>query len=374
MKTSFLIVAAGEGSRFGGPKWKVTLAGKTLLQWNLERLFDLKHEQDELIVVVPEDDLLRIQEHLPEALSSVNIVVGGKHRIDSVRAGLAAAHGEIVVIHNVANPLAGREDFEQLLQLLRQERCVAAVGQPVVDTLRRVEGSRFQTIDRTHTWRMQTPQAFRADDLRQRLGETDQLLSDEIALFEDSELPFHMVSTSPLNVKVTYPEDLEMLEQALASEILVGLGEDSHSFDESGTIVLGGVSVDGVPKLKGNSDGDLILHALFNAISSALGKRSIGPTADPMAEQGIIDSSKYLDVILRDMLSAGYQIRNLSLSIEGSYPRIEPLVEPMKAHLSSLLGIEDQSIGITATTGEKLSSFGRGEGVRCACLVSLVRT
>jgi len=368
-----MIVAAGEGKRFGIPKWKVQLAGKTLLQRNLELFHELPFSDREIILVTPQSDLEWIRQHLPEAFQDLQLVAGGNQRVDSVKAGLEACTGEIIVIHNVANPMATVEDFQRLVAAVEAQRIICCVGQPVVDTLRKVEAYRFMTVPREAMWRIQTPQAFPAEALRKQIAMAGPHVTDEISLFEQSDHPFKVFPTHPLNTKVTFPEDLDVLEQVLSSEFLVGLGEDSHSFDQTGTIVLGGVKVDGVPKLKGNSDGDLVLHALFNAISSALGKRSIGPTADPMAEQGIIDSSEYLRVLLSDMSSAGFQVRNVSISIEGSYPKIEPIVEPMKQFIAELLGVHPADVGITATTGEKLSSFGRGEGVKCTCLVSLVR-
>lgn len=373
MKISLMIVAAGEGKRFGIPKWKVQLAGKTLLQRNLELFHELPFSDREIILVTPQSDLEWIRQHLPEAFQDLQLVAGGNQRVDSVKAGLEACTGEIIVIHNVANPMATVEDFQRLVAAVEAQRIICCVGQPVVDTLRKVEAYRFMTVPREAMWRIQTPQAFPAEALRKQIAMAGPHVTDEISLFEQSDHPFKVFPTHPLNTKVTFPEDLDVLEQVLSSEFLVGLGEDSHSFDQTGTIVLGGVKVDGVPKLKGNSDGDLVLHALFNAISSALGKRSIGPTADPMAEQGIIDSSEYLRVLLSDMSSAGFQVRNVSISIEGSYPKIEPIVEPMKQFIAELLGVHPADVGITATTGEKLSSFGRGEGVKCTCLVSLVR-
>jgi 2-C-methyl-D-erythritol 2,4-cyclodiphosphate synthase len=92
-----------------------------------------------------------------------------------------------------------------------------------------------------------------------------------------------------------------------------------------------------------------------------------------MVEQGIIDSSEYLQVILKDVQTQGYSIKNVSISLECSQPKIEPLSEQLKQSLSQLIGIEPQRIGITATSGEGLTSFGKGEGIRCTCLVSLAK-
>src|SRR5690606_7165946 len=199
-------------------------------------------------------------------------------------------------------------------------------------------------------------------------------ITDEVQLFEGSGLLVIPIETSPLNQKVTYPQDLELMERLVRSEVLVGIGEDSHFFDTTGTAVLGGLKIEGLPKLHGNSDGDLILHALYNALSSALGGRSLGIIADPMAEQGIIDSSEYLQVVLKEVRQRGYFIHHLSVSIEGLQPKIEPISDRIKQSLADTLTISPRQIGITATSGEGLTAFGKGEGMRCTCVVSLSRS
>lgn len=159
-------------------------------------------------------------------------------------------------------------------------------------------------------------------------------------------------------------------------DLVVGIGQDSHRFDAEGKkgLIIGGVELANETKLEGNSDGDVVLHAVFNAISSALGGRSISITADPMClEQGITDSREYLKVLVSQMITAGYRVNNISLSIECKRPKIEPIVNDMKGALSELLQVESGRIGITATSGEGLTDFGRGEGVQCLVTVSLVR-
>jgi len=354
MKTSIILVAAGKGERFGQPKWQVRLAGKTLLEWCLETIERLEFEKK--VIVIGADG-----------------IQGGETRHASVLAGLKQATGDLVIIHNVANPLAGVEDFIRVREELMKQDAAIFVGQKAVDTLRRVKSGSSATLERSDTWRVQTPQGFRRESLMKAVElNRDPNITDEIQLYEHGGTIIAL-ETAAVNQKITYPEDLELMERYLSSEVLIGIGEDSHPFDSTGSMLLGGVKVEGLPKLKGNSDGDVILHALFNAISSALGERSLGITADPMAEQGIIDSSEYLKVILSEAGKKGFVINNVSISLECAQPKVEPLVEQLKASLSQLLMINLQRIGITATSGEGLTSFGKGEGIRCSCIVSLAR-
>jgi 2-C-methyl-D-erythritol 4-phosphate cytidylyltransferase/2-C-methyl-D-erythritol 2,4-cyclodiphosphate synthase len=371
MKSSIILVAAGSGSRFGQAKWSVDLLGKTLLERNLELFTRLAFEH-EVIIVAPESDLDEIKGL--DIAKGAFIVPGGSQRNESVKIGLENASGESVLIHNVANPLADEQDFFVLHHWIEKRDGAAFVGQPVVDTLRRVGEHSTQTIDRTDMWRVQTPQAFRRATLLQLLNENqDPDVTDEVQLYEKESMSVAAFESSEMNHKITYKPDLSWAEALLTKETLVGLGEDSHAFDTTGTMKLAGVAIEGIPKLKGNSDGDVILHALYNAFSSALGGRSLGPTADPMAEQGILDSAEYLDVVLKKCKEAGFRPFQISISLECARPKIEPLVEELKDHLSNLLSIPPGKIGITATTGEELSSFGKGEGIRCHAVVSLIR-
>jgi 2-C-methyl-D-erythritol 2,4-cyclodiphosphate synthase len=154
----------------------------------------------------------------------------------------------------------------------------------------------------------------------------------------------------------------------------VGLGQDSHAFEPDGSekpLILGGVLFPDMPGLLANSDGDVVLHALFNALSQAIGKRSLGVYADPLCQQGIMDSRQYVRVALDMVRQAGYTVNNVGVSIEGRRPKIEPMSAQMKASIAALLDVAEAQVGITATTGEGLTAFGRGEGIQVFVIVSL---
>ena len=157
--------------------------------------------------------------------------------------------------------------------------------------------------------------------------------------------------------------------------IRVGLGQDSHAFEPEGStkpLILGGVVFAGHPGLLANSDGDVVLHALFNALSQALGKRSLGVYADPICQRGVTDSREYLAVALDMVRHAGYTISNVGVSVEGRRPRIEPMSQTMKQNIARLLDVAGDQVGITATSGEGLTAFGRGEGIQVLVIVSLI--
>lgn len=153
----------------------------------------------------------------------------------------------------------------------------------------------------------------------------------------------------------------------------VGLGQDSHPFEEKGgkPLVLGGVAFEGERGFKGNSDADVVLHALCNALCSAVGEASIATYSDAMCERGIIDSKEYVKVALEKVKAKGFTPVNVSFAIECSIPKIEPRREEMKKSIAGIMGVGADEVGVTATSGEGLTAFGRGEGVQVFCVALL---
>lgn len=162
-------------------------------------------------------------------------------------------------------------------------------------------------------------------------------------------------------------------------ETIVAIGQDSHRFiteksatGNAGNLILGGVLIPGADPLDANSDGDVILHALTNAVSGFTGVNILGSLADQLClNQGITDSREYLKLALSYLGDA--QIVHVSFSVECKLPRLEGHIDGMKQSIANLLSIPVSSVGITATSGEGLSAFGRGEGIMVFCAISVRR-
>ena len=122
--------------------------------------------------------------------------------------------------------------------------------------------------------------------------------------------------------------------------------------------------------LKGNSDADVVLHAITDAISSITGNTIIGAKADELCQKGITDSREYLKLALSDLGDA--TISHVAIALECQQPKIDPLVEPMRTSIAELLGITFADVGITATSGEALSDVGLGLGIHCTAIVTVV--
>lgn len=151
------------------------------------------------------------------------------------------------------------------------------------------------------------------------------------------------------------------------------IGQDSHAFDKDTIkpLILGGVEFPGCTGLRANSDGDVVLHAVTNAISGITGRNILGKVADDICKSGITDSSAYLNIALEDLAKTPYKINHLSITIECLVPKMSPKIDEMKEKLAELLSVTKSDIGITATTGEGLTAFGQGLGISVFCILTV---
>lgn len=158
------------------------------------------------------------------------------------------------------------------------------------------------------------------------------------------------------------------------------IGQDSHRFPQdfidSGVIRaplrIAGIDIDSAAKLEANSDGDVILHAITNAISGITAKPVLGARADALCRGGVTDSRAYLDLALQDFAAGGHSsFVHLSISIEALKPKFAPHIDAMRGSIADLLEMPVDSVAITATTGEGLTGPGRGEGIEVLCILTV---
>ncbi|MBR1857595.1 MAG: 2-C-methyl-D-erythritol 2,4-cyclodiphosphate synthase [Oribacterium sp.] len=151
----------------------------------------------------------------------------------------------------------------------------------------------------------------------------------------------------------------------------VAIGQDSHRFDDSNSdkpLILGGVVFEGEQPLLANSDGDVILHAVTRAISGITTVDVLGPKTKEFLKNGITDSRVYLEEGLKDLEGT---ISHLSISIECKRPRITPRIPEMRRSLAAMLKTDEKNIGITATSGEELTEFGKGNGINVFAVITV---
>ncbi|WP_420432158.1 2-C-methyl-D-erythritol 4-phosphate cytidylyltransferase [Candidatus Poriferisocius sp.] len=202
-----VIVAAGSGTRFGGAKQYLELAGSRVVDRSVTVAAQVS---DGVVVVVPGGD---VEAESPRLAASA-VVAGGSSRADSVRNGLAAVprDADIICVHDAARPLAGPDVYERVISEVRSGAAGAVPVVPVTDTIRRVDGG---VVDRNTLQAVQTPQAFRGDLLRAAHAGADDA-TDDAGLVEEAGHVVVAVEGHPRNIKITHPDDLAAAEAWLA--------------------------------------------------------------------------------------------------------------------------------------------------------------
>ncbi len=158
------------------------------------------------------------------------------------------------------------------------------------------------------------------------------------------------------------------------SKVRTGMGQDSHRFlppESSKPCVIAGLIFEDVPGFNANSDGDVVFHAICNAITSLTHVLILGGIADDLClKDGITDSEVYLRKAAETL--GRQQITHIAVSIEAKKPAFKKRLTQMRENIARVLNLQVEQVGITATTGEGLTDFGCGDGVQCFAIVTTV--
>ncbi|KQZ83210.1 2-C-methyl-D-erythritol 2,4-cyclodiphosphate synthase [Microbacterium sp. Root166] len=382
-RVGIIVVAAGSGTRLGAgaPKGFVDLDGRSVLRHALDGVFAAPPAQ--VVVVAPagrEGDALRqAQEAAGDRSELVTVVAGGATRQASVAAGLAALRSgvEIVLVHDAARALTPPEVFERVIAAVASGSAGAVPVLPVVDTVKRVDGSRIiGAVDRSELAAAQTPQGFRRDVLEPAYGAATGEFTDDAALIADAGHAVTAVPGHPLAFKITTPADLDRARSLLSGQpagapaVRIGLGTDVHGFGGGGALWLAGLEWPGEPALAGHSDGDAVAHAIVDALLAAAGLGDIGThfgTDHP--EYAGAHADDFLARTLALLGDAGWRVGNVSVQVQANRPRFAGRRAEAEAALSAALG--GAAVSVSATTTDGLGFTGRTEGV-AAFAVALV--
>ena len=366
-----LIVAAGRGSRFGGPtpKQYADLAGRPILRRAIEA-FQLPGISA-IRVVISSDDRV-FYEAATSGLALAEPVAGGATRQRSVLNGLealAADAPQFVAIHDAARPFVEPAEIAACLAATAEPGVDGAVlGVPLTDTLKRVgtAGAIEETLPRAGLWRAQTPQVFRYAKLLQAhrvaapLADAEATaLTDDAAVAERAGLRLVMVAGSERNRKITTAEDLTG-----KMETRTAFGFDVHGFGPGSGVMLGGVRIAHTHTLAGHSDADVALHALTDAVLGAIGAGDIGQHFPPSdAQWRGASSDRFLRHAVDLLARRGGRIVHLDLTLVCEAPRIGPHREKMRENIARIAGVDVDRVSVKATTTEGLGFTGRREGI-----------
>ncbi len=282
-----------------------------------------------------------------------------------------------MLVHDAARPLVGPALVLRVARAAVEHGAALPVG-PVPDTLKRLEGGRFVgTVDRDDLAAAQTPQGIRLGLLRRAYDRFPphgtRTFSDEAGLLEACSIPVHAVPGEHDNHKVTHPSDLHHVASALGvGRPRVGFGHDGHPFGRDEPLAIGGVEIAGAPRLHGHSDGDVVLHAVADALLGAAGMGDLGRLfpADATTPRGV-DSSELLGDVVSRLASAGWRPGFVDVTILAGRPHLGARLEAIRSRIAELLGVDADHVNVKASTGnlDGMEGAGRGISARAVAVV-----
>ncbi len=366
-----IIVAAGEGSRFGGsvPKQYQVLQGKPVLRHSMDMFVGQTSRMPRVVIHPSHDEFYK-------KIAGASVPVhGSETRKGSVYNALKAAvdiqDNDIVLIHDAERPNISAQEIQNLVDAM-QGADAATLVVPVSDTLRRDS----ETVDRSGLWAVQTPQAFRFGVLKKAHETMKGEFTDDTGLVSAMGVQVKMVPGSKANIKLTTPEDMDMLDRLMAAkrESRTGMGFDVHAFstDKNRKLVLCGIEVEHAFGLEGHSDADVAMHALTDALLGAIGEGDIGLHFPPsnMAFKNM-DSRVFLEKACYMMHDKGGEIQNADVTIICEAPKITPYRAVMVEKIAEILNVDAARVNVKATTTEGLGFTGRGEGIAAQAIVTV---
>ncbi len=382
-RADVVVVAAGSSRRMGGiDKMTASVGGRPLLAWTLGALAS-NPEVERLIVVTAPERVAELRA-VPWLVPGAVVVAGGPTRQQSVAAGVRhldaldpEGRDRPVLVHDGARPLVTPALVTAVIEAVRSHGAALPVV-PVVETLKRIgNGVVLETVDRSTLGAAQTPQGARRglllDAWMRFPPDGDREFTDEAALLEACTIHVHAIPGEPSNLKVTLPDDLRRVEQAVApAAVRVGLGHDSHPFGPETGLRLGGIEIEGAPRLAGHSDGDVVLHAVADALLGAAALGDLGRLfpADARTPHGIASETMLREVAGR-VAAVGLAPAAIDVVVIGARPRLGARLDDMRDAIARVLGLDRGAVNVKASSGNLAGDEGAGRSISARAVATL---
>lgn len=376
-----LITAAGSGTRMGGARKKeyLPLRGKPVIQHVLEA-FEKTGLITYYMITVPEGGADEASEVLSEWLGDprraaiTGFTVGSDTRQKSVCRGLEAldeVNPAAVLIHDGARPWISPELITEVYKaVLIHGACVPLT--PPVDALKQIDGSGYirAHLDRGVVRGAQTPQGFRYREIleaHKKAWNDGRVYVDDTEIYAACQGKVFSVPGDEKNRKITYPSDLE------AGTPRIGFGYDLHRLVEGRKLLLGGAEIPSPVGEDGHSDGDVLIHAVIDALFGAAGLGDIGSHFPPSDDTYKDISSRILLRRAAELVrEANFRVGNLDCTVVLERPKILPYRPQIKANLAEDIGIAPDAVSVKGKTKEKVDAVGEGRAVEAFATVLLV--
>jgi len=366
MNNFFVILAAGKSRRFNKKiaKQFYNYKNKEIIDHSVEK--SLSSNLFKKIIIVSNNLNYLKKKKYPKI---IKIIKGGKDRSDSSLIALKYIRKfkpKNVLIHDAARPNFSIKLLKNLIKNLKSNKAVI----PMVnskDSIKYKIKNHIFNLNKNNSLLTQTPQAFRFNDLYNLALHQKQKISDEATLFINAFNKVKFIPGENSNNKITYYEDIKN------SKTYFGIGFDLHRLIKNKKLYLGGLKIPFHSGLEGHSDGDVILHAIVDAILGARRKKDIGTYFPNTKKFKDIRSPKMLKPIINDLTKSNFFINNLDINLICEKPKVSKYRDKIISSISKLTNLNRELINLKGKTVEKLGLIGKEKAIACEVIVSITK-
>jgi 2-C-methyl-D-erythritol 4-phosphate cytidylyltransferase/2-C-methyl-D-erythritol 2,4-cyclodiphosphate synthase len=364
MNNYFIILASGQSKRFNSnkPKQYISYKNKALFEHSLDKAVSSKLFKKIILVV---NDKRQIKNKYTK---NILIIKGGKERSDSSLIALKFIkkfNPNNVLIHDAARPNFTIKLLKKLINSLKKNKAVI----PIIyskDSIKYKVKNQLFNLKRKNSYLTQTPQAFKFKQIYDLSIKQNNKIQDEATLFINNNLKIKFISGETFNNKITFKEDVQN------TKTYFGIGFDIHRLINNKKLYLGGVKIPFHSGLKGHSDGDVILHAIMDALLGAMRKKDIGTLfPDNNNQYKNIRSPKMLKPIVDMLIRNNFYINNLDINLICEQPKVSKYRTKIINSLSNLLNLDKNLINLKGKTVEKLGIIGKEQAIACEVICSI---
>ncbi|MBM0637282.1 bifunctional 2-C-methyl-D-erythritol 4-phosphate cytidylyltransferase/2-C-methyl-D-erythritol 2,4-cyclodiphosphate synthase [Campylobacter sp. VicNov18] len=359
---SLIILAAGNSTRFntGVKKQFLRLGSDPLWLYatkNLSSFYPFKK------IIIASNDV----SYMKKFTKSYEFVEGGNTRAHSLKKALELVESEFVMVSDAARVMISKNLFDRLIENIDKADCITPVLKITDTTL-----FNDQALQREKIKLIQTPQISKTKLLKKALNQNLEFTDDSTAIKAIGGKIWYIEGEENAK-KLTFKDDLKKLNLPKPSfEIFIGNGFDVHEFGQKRPLLLAGVLIHPSMGLKAHSDGDVLAHALSDAILGAAGLKDIGelyPDTDMKFKNA--DSMKLLKQVYDKVKEVGFELVNIDICVIAQTPKLKDFKQAMEKNIAHTLNIEEFRVNVKATTTEKLGFIGREEGIAVLSSVNL---
>ncbi len=366
MNNYFIILASGQSKRFNSskPKQFIKYKNKALFEHSIDKA--VKSKLFKKIILVT-NDKKQIKNIFPKNIIIIN---GGKERSDSSLKGLKYVKKykpNNVLIHDAARPNFSVSLLKKLINSLKKNKASVPIINSKDSIKYKVKNQLFN-LKRDNSFLTQTPQAFKFKDIYELSIKQNNKIQDEATLFIENNLNIKFIKGEVTNDKITFKEDIKN------TKTYFGIGFDIHRLVKKKKLYLGGIRIPFHSGLKGHSDGDVILHAIIDAILGAIRKKDIGSLfPDNKNRFKNIRSPNMLKPVLKILDKSNFYINNLDINLICEQPKVSKYRQKIISSLSNLLKLNKDLINLKGKTVEKLGLIGKEKAIACEVVVSICK-